>query len=101
MVRGRTAIVCDDMIRTGGSIIQTANRCLDAGAREVYVLATHLVLAGGAREKFRKSRIKKILGSDTYPQVEPDELLDVYSVAPHIGQMLETHLISSLTRHVL
>lgn len=94
VVRGRTAIVCDDMIRTGGSIIQTANRCLDAGASEVYVLATHLVLAGDAREKIRQSRIKGIIGSDTYPQVKPDELLDVYSVAPHIGQMLKTHLLS-------
>ncbi len=51
VVKGRSAIVCDDMIRTGGSIIQTANRCLDAGAREVFVLATHLVLSGDARQQ--------------------------------------------------
>ncbi|BDD86630.1 ribose-phosphate diphosphokinase [Desulfofustis limnaeus] len=92
VVRGRIAIVCDDMIRTGGSIIQTANRCLDAGATEVYVMATHLVMAGTARTRFENSPIRKIIGSDTYPGVTSDELLDVYSVAPLIGEILLSHL---------
>jgi ribose-phosphate pyrophosphokinase len=80
------------MIRTGGSIIQTANRCLDAGATEVYVMATHLVMAGTARTRFENSPIRKIIGSDTYPGVASDELLDVYSVAPLIGEILLSHL---------
>jgi len=92
VVRGRTAIVCDDMIRTGGSIIQTAKRCLDAGASEVYVMATHLVLAGNARERLAGSVIKGVIGSDTYPGVESDELLDVYSVAPLLADILSTQL---------
>jgi len=94
VVKGRSAIVCDDMIRTGGSIIQTANRCLDAGAKEVYVLATHLVLSGDAREQFRQSKIVKVIGSDTYPGVADDELLDVYSVAPLIRKVLKSHLLA-------
>jgi ribose-phosphate pyrophosphokinase len=94
VVRGRSAIVCDDMIRTGGSIIQTANRCLDAGAREVYVLATHLVLSGNARERFKQSEIVKVIGSDTYPGVDDDELLEVYSVAPLIKKVLLSQLIA-------
>ncbi len=92
VVKGKTAIVCDDMIRTGGSIIQTAERCLDAGAKDVAVMATHLVMAGKAREKFIKSPISRIIGSDSFPGVESDDLLDVYSVAPLIGNMLEQHL---------
>lgn len=94
VVRGRSAIVCDDMIRTGGSIIQTANRCLLAGAREVYVLATHLVLSGNARERFQQSDIVKVIGSDSYPGVEANELVDVYSVAPLIRKVIRSHLIS-------
>ena len=93
VVRDRTAIVCDDMIRTGGSIIQTANRCMEAGAREVYVLATHLVLAGDARTRIKNSVIKKVIGSDTYPNVVSDDLLDVYSVVPQIGEVLKSHLL--------
>lgn len=94
VVKNRSAIVCDDMIRTGGSIIQTANRCLDAGAKEVYVLATHLVLSGNARERFEQSGIVRVIGSDTYPGVEEDELLDVYSVAPLIKKVLKSHLLA-------
>jgi ribose-phosphate pyrophosphokinase len=92
VVRGRTAIVCDDMIRTGGSIIQTAQRCLDAGAADVLVMATHLVMAGESRERFRKSPISKVIGSDTYPDRQSDDLLEVYSVAPLLAEILEKHL---------
>ncbi len=92
VVQGRTAIVCDDMIRTGGSIIQTAQRCLDAGAVDVVVMATHLVLAGDSRERFKKSPISRVIGSDTYPDRQSDDLLEVYSVAPLLAEILENHL---------
>jgi len=92
VVRGRTAIICDDMIRTGGSIIQTAGRCLEAGARNVVVMATHLVLAGEAMEKFQASPVTRVIGSDTYPGRQSDRLLDVYSVAPLLAEVLQGHL---------
>ncbi|BCL61878.1 ribose-phosphate pyrophosphokinase [Desulfomarina profundi] len=82
VVKGKTAIICDDMIRTGGSIIQTAERCLEAGAADVVALATHLIMAGKSLEKFRASPISKVIGSDTFPGRESNDILDVYSVAP-------------------
>ncbi|MCF6290599.1 MAG: ribose-phosphate diphosphokinase [Desulfobacterales bacterium] len=88
VVRGRTAIICDDMIRTGGSIIQTAERCRQAGAEDVVILATHLVLCGRARQRFHEAGIKKIIGADTCPGVVDDDLLDTYSVAPLIAREL-------------
>lgn len=92
VVKGKTAIICDDMIRTGGSIIQTAQRCLDAGAIDVAVLATHLVMAGDARKRFDDSPISKIVGSDTYPGRRSDNLFDVYSVAPLLAKVLSKYL---------
>jgi ribose-phosphate pyrophosphokinase len=92
VVRGRTAIVCDDMIRTGGSIIQTAKRCLEAGAVEVAVMATHLVVAGNARQRFLDSAITRVIGSDTYPGRVSDDLFDIYSVAPLIARVLRKQL---------
>ncbi len=92
VVKGKTAVICDDMIRTGGSIIQTAERCLQAGASDEAVLATHLVMAGEARERFLASNIKKVIGSDTYPQRVSDELLEVYSVAPLLAKVLKSYL---------
>jgi ribose-phosphate pyrophosphokinase len=92
VVRGKTAIICDDMIRTGGSILQTATRCLEAGAKDVAVMATHLVLAGDAMEKFAASRVSRIIGSDTYPGRRTDGFLEVYSVAPLLAEVLQNHL---------
>ena len=92
VVKGKTAIICDDMIRTGGSILQTANRCLEAGAKEVFAHATHLVMAGDSMSKFREGPISKVMGSDTYPERSNDNLLDVYSVAPLLAEVIEQHL---------
>lgn len=91
-VRGRTAIICDDMIRTGGSMLQTVDRCYEAGAVDVMVMATHLVMAGSAREKFIAKGISCIVGADTYPDRHSDDLLEVYSVAPLIARELVHYL---------
>jgi ribose-phosphate pyrophosphokinase len=90
-VRGRTAIICDDMIRTGGSMLQTVDRCYEAGAVGVMVMATHLVLAGAARERFVEKGIGCIIGADTYPGRESDGLLQIYSVAPVIADELKAY----------
>ncbi|PHR30164.1 MAG: ribose-phosphate pyrophosphokinase [Desulfotalea sp.] len=92
VVKGKTVIICDDMIRTGGSIIQTAERCLEAGATEVVAHATHLVLAGDSIAKLKKGPISRVIGSDTYPGRGGDPFLDVYSIAPLLADMIEEHL---------
>jgi len=92
VVKGKTAIICDDMIRTGGSIIQTAERCLEAGAKEVIAHATHLVMAGDSMEKFTNGPISKVIGSDSYPGIEDDALLDIYSIAPLLAEIIEEQL---------
>ncbi len=91
-VKGRTAIICDDMIRTGGSMLQTVDRCYEAGAVDVIVMATHLVMAGNARAKFKEKGISCIVGADTYPGRQSDGLLEVYSVAPLIARELVHYL---------
>ncbi|MDD2465052.1 MAG: ribose-phosphate diphosphokinase [Desulfobulbus sp.] len=90
-VRGRTAIICDDMIRTGGSMLQTVDRCCQAGAVGVMVMATHLVLAGSARERFIEKGIGCIIGADTYPGTVSDNLVQVYTVAPVIADELKSY----------
>lgn len=92
VVNGKTAVICDDMIRTGGSIIQTALRCREAGARDTILFATHLVLAGQSREKCKEHGITRIIGADTYPGVESDGLLDIFSVAPLVADVLKRQL---------
>lgn len=92
VVKGKTAVICDDMIRTGGSIIQTAKRCQEAGAVGTAVLATHLVMAGEARQRFIENGIVKVIGSDSYPDRVSDDLLEVYSIAPLLARVLRNYL---------
>ncbi|MCI5128839.1 MAG: ribose-phosphate diphosphokinase [Candidatus Electrothrix sp. AUS3] len=91
-VKGKTAIICDDMIRTGGSMLQTADRCYEAGAVDVMVMATHLLLSGDSRERFKEKGIHRIIGADTFPGTQKDDLLEVYSVAPIIAFELVHYL---------
>lgn len=91
VVKGKTVIICDDMIRTGGSIIQTAERCLEAGAKEVVAHATHLVMAGNSIDKFKNGPISRVIGSDSYPGRDGDPCLDVYSIAPLLADVIEAH----------
>jgi len=92
VVKGKTVIICDDMIRTGGSMIQTAQRCREAGAVDTMLFATHLVLAGNARDRFKENGINRIIGADTFPGIRSDDLLDVYSVAPLVADVMAKYL---------
>lgn len=92
VVSNKRVIVCDDMIRTGGSIIQTAQRCLEAGALEVLAHATHLVMAGNAVERFQQGPISKVFGSDTFPGRVGTDLFEVYTVAPLLAKVVKQQL---------
>lgn len=69
-VSGKIAIMIDDLIDTGGSIICGAKAILERGAREVYAACTHAVFSGEAVDKLLESPIKKIIITDTIPLPE-------------------------------
>jgi len=66
-VKNRNVILVDDMISTGTSITEAARHCRKEGAKEIYVCATHAVLAGKAVEKLAKASIKEVVVTDTIP----------------------------------
>ncbi|MGI6295034.1 MAG: ribose-phosphate diphosphokinase [Armatimonadota bacterium] len=66
-VAGKTAIMFDDMIDTGGSIISGAEALLARGTSEVYAACTHGLLSGNAVERLAASPIKKLIMTDTIP----------------------------------
>lgn len=66
-VSGKTAIMIDDLIDTGGSVISGARWLLERGAREVYVACTHAVFSGDAVRRLEESPIKKVIVTDTIP----------------------------------
>ena len=73
-------------------MLNTVDRCREAGAVDVLTMATHLVLPEGARERFVEKGVCCILGSDTFPGRTSDELIKVYSVAPLIAAELKNYL---------
>jgi ribose-phosphate pyrophosphokinase len=70
-VRDLDVVIYDDMIRTGASLLQAGQAYLDAGARRVHAVASHLVLPGDSFDKLRKSGVfASILGTDSHPASE-------------------------------
>jgi ribose-phosphate pyrophosphokinase len=66
-VQGKTAVIVDDIIDTGGTLAAGAQTVLDAGARDVYAVATHGVFSGKAYETLAASPLSGILVTDTVP----------------------------------
>jgi ribose-phosphate pyrophosphokinase len=68
-VKGKTAVLVDDMIDTAGTLCAAAQTVLDEGAARVISCATHGVFSGPAYERlaYEKSGIEKIVVSDTIP----------------------------------
>src|SRR6059058_3679981 len=66
-VKGRTAVIVDDMIDTAGTLKAAAKTVLDEGATRVYAAATHPVLSGNAYENLAASSFEQIVVTDTIP----------------------------------
>ena len=66
-VRGRTALILDDIIDTAGTLCKTADALVEAGASKVYACATHPVLSGPAVERISKSKIEQVIVTNTIP----------------------------------
>ncbi len=66
-VRGKTAVIVDDMIDTAGTLKAAAQTVLDEGASQVYAAATHPVLSGNAYENLAASSFERIVVTDTIP----------------------------------
>jgi ribose-phosphate pyrophosphokinase len=66
-VQGKTAVIVDDIIDTGGTLAAGAQTVLDAGARDVYAVATHGVFSGNAFETLASAPLSGIVVTDTVP----------------------------------
>ena len=64
-VKGKTCIIVDDIIDSGGTIVNAAKALKNRGAKDVYVYITHGVLSGEAVNKIKKSVIKNLVITDT------------------------------------
>ena len=66
-VRGRSALIVDDMVDTAGTLVNSVEALRDAGAREVYAGCTHGVLSGTAVDRIQKSSLEELIVTNTIP----------------------------------
>jgi len=88
-VRGKIALLSDDMIVTGGTLIAGATALREAGATEVYACATHGLFPGNAFEKIAASELTKVTVTDTVP-IDPVNRPEEIDVLPVSGLLAET-----------
>ncbi len=90
-VKGKVTILLDDMIDTGGSIVQSAEALIRDGASRVYACCTHAVLSGNAVEKLNKSPIHELVITNTIPLSAKSKDLErvaVLDVSPILGEAI-------------
>ncbi len=89
-INGKTCLVFDDMISTGGSIVGAVNVVKAHGAKDVYVGATHPVLCGPAPARLRESPILELVVTNSITISAEQRLpnMKVVSVAPLLGEAI-------------
>jgi ribose-phosphate pyrophosphokinase len=90
-VRGRSCILIDDIIDSGGTICNAATALLEKGAKDVYAYATHGVLSGGAVARIRDSNLKSMVVTDSIAATEEVRKCDKIrriSIAPLIAEAM-------------
>lgn len=87
----KRVVLIDDLLDTGGTIVNAANALTDMGASEVYACATHGVFSGNAFEKIEKSSLKEvvILNTIPLPQNRPVQKIKSLSVAAIFAEAIE------------
>ncbi|WP_026079779.1 ribose-phosphate pyrophosphokinase [Spirulina subsalsa] len=103
-VKGKTAVLVDDMIDTAGTICEGAKLLREVGARQVYACATHAVFSPPAIERLSSGVLEEVIVTNTIPILEENRFkqLTVLSVANLIGETIwrihEDSSVSSMFR---
>jgi len=91
-VKGKTCIIVDDIIDSGGTIINAADALIKRGAKEVHVYITHGVLSGESVEKIKKSKIKNLVVTDTIDnsdKVKKTRNIEVLSISNLLAEAMK------------
>lgn len=101
-VKDKNVVIVDDMIATGGSIVQAANILKEKGAKDIYVATTHPLLCGSAVDKLVSAPIKEIAVTDTIPLNDNvkrlGDKIKVLSIDKLLGESIRrTHFNESIS----
>ena len=91
-VKGKTCLIVDDIIDSGGTIVNAAEALKKREAKEVHVYVTHGVLSGEAVEKIKKSKIKNLVVTDTIDnsdKVKKARNIEVLSISNLLAEAMK------------
>ncbi len=91
-VKGKTAVILDDMVDTGGTLTQGAAALREKGASKIYACCTHPVLSGSSIEKIEASPIDSLVVTNTIPlneEARKCSKITVLSVAELLGETIK------------
>ncbi len=90
-VRGKTAIIVDDIISTGSTLVEAANMLTERGARAVYAFGVHAPLVGRAAALIAASPIRRVVVTNTIPVTDEQkgDKIEVLTVAPLIAEAIK------------
>lgn len=88
-VEGKTCVILDDIVDTGGTLTKVADEIKKKGAREVYAACVHGVLSGNALDLIEKSDLVEMVLTDSIPiHAEGMAKMKVLSIAPLVGEAI-------------
>ena len=88
-VEGKIAVVVDDMISTGGTLVKAAEALRKKGATDVYTLATHGIFAGDAIAQFEKSDISRVIVTNTIPRTIDSAKVEHLTIAQILADAIK------------
>src|SRR6202011_5261925 len=88
-VQGKIAVVVDDMISTGGTLVKAAEALRKRGAIDVYTLATHGIFAGDAIAQFEKSGINRVIVTNTIPRTIDSAKVEHLTIAQILADAIK------------
>jgi ribose-phosphate pyrophosphokinase len=90
-VEGRSCILVDDIIDSGGTLCNAAEALMDQGASDVYAYITHGVLSGGAVSRISASKLKELVITDSIQPTQAVKVarnIRVVTIAPLMGEAI-------------
>tara|TARA_B100001248_G_scaffold101135_1_gene75177 strand:- start:4242 stop:5174 length:933 start_codon:yes stop_codon:yes gene_type:complete len=91
-VQNKTCIIVDDIIDSGGTIVNAVEALKKNGANEVYVFISHGVLSGDAAKKIKNSKIKKLIVTDTIDntkKINNNKKIEVLSISSLMSEAIK------------
>lgn len=87
-VKGKSAIVIDDEISTGGTLLETAEALIKQGAHDVSAVCIHPIFAKDTEKKVIRSKLKELVVTNTLPFKPKSKRIRVLSIAPILAQAI-------------